>query len=132
MKNLWNTFISSEWGLFIAIVLISFFSLVIYNVVTPVGHTYNEPDIIVLPETGSYDTSLDGDGSLYPSVAWMQGNDSIMGIHAFWGITMIYDSDWEESANALGVPTNCLTIDMYMDHMQHGARSRYLKNKSSR
>jgi hypothetical protein len=60
----------------------------------------------------------------------MLANDSIMAIHRFWGIDTIYYYDWEESAFSLGVTTGNLTIEMYMDHMQHGASSKYVRNRA--
>lgn len=61
----------------------------------------------------------------YPEVAYMLANDSIMDIHRFWGIDTIEYYDWEESANALGVPVELLTIDMYMDYLQDTSSSQY-------
>ena len=64
-----------------------------------------------------------------PQVAQMLSNDSIMDIHRFWGVESIADYDWTESANALDVSIDELTIDMYMDYLQEGCSSVYVRNR---
>ena len=64
----------------------------------------------------------------YPEVVYMLANDSIMDIHRFWGIDTITYYDWEETANALGLPTNLLTIPMYMDYLQGTCSKAYKRN----
>jgi hypothetical protein len=65
----------------------------------------------------------------YPNVVYMLANDSIMDIHRFWGIDTITYYDWEESANALGVPAEIMTIDMYMAHLQMDSSKKYVRNR---
>jgi hypothetical protein len=78
----------------------------------------------------SYDPTIDG--SIYTEVTYMLGSDSIMDIHAFWGVEPPTDYDWVETAFSLGIPVDCLTIDMYMDHLEHGASSKYVRNRACR
>lgn len=66
------------------------------------------------------------DPTYYPEVVYMLANDSIMNIHRFWGIDTIEYYDWEETANAVGLPVNMLTIDIYMDYLQKDTSTEYV------
>jgi hypothetical protein len=65
----------------------------------------------------------------YPEVAYMLADDSIMDIHRFWGIDTIDYTDWENTATNLGVPTEIMTIDMYMDYLQDTSSNEYARQR---
>jgi len=84
--------------------------------------------VVLLNQLGiHWSSSKPQQSIIYPEVALMLNSDSIMDIHRFWGIQTIHDYDWQETAFSLDVPVSELTIDMYMDHLQYGASSKYVQ-----
>ncbi len=96
------------------------------------GDFIDEPVHVVIvhgTSVGSYETRIDGNQGEYTQVQEMLANDSIMDIHRFCGIDTIYDHEWEETANALGVKVEDLTIDEYMKELQRAWRLRWNRER---
>lgn len=81
----------------------------------PISHP--EVDYVINPARGSYESRIDG-ANLYWEVTIL--NRDYKAFHDSLGIDHVYDRDWVETANAMGLPVDCLTIDMYLDFMKNG------------
>lgn len=63
------------------------------------------PDMIIVPEMQQYEEVR------ILNAFYQDFHDSL-------GINYVYDHDWEETANALGIPVDSLTIDMYVAYLK--------------
>lgn len=129
MKQLGQLIEKIMWTLFIAACA---FIVIVVLIKMSDGDYVDVPTYEVVAcggSSGSYNTAIDGNQGEYIQVQAMLANDSIMDIHWFCGIDTIYDHEWEETANALGIKVDDLTIDQYMKELQRAWRLRWNRER---
>ena len=113
MKRFIEWLTVSEWGLLITIVSVAVIIITLMAFFPrPSPIIIDGSMMTVLPEVGSHETE-----TRYEEVIILNGVEYKATMDSL-GITHVYYYDWEETANALDIAVDCLTVALYMQHIK--------------